>query len=104
MLRISIKEGLSLKDAIDDSNLFKNLELFLILSLVKYKTVEKTCINHLLFGFNEIYESCQLEYESYKCILRRFSNCLPKAFSNGKSNKLTEKKKDDVKRRRFSYK
>ena len=70
MLRISIKEGVSLKDAIDDSNLFKNLKLFLILPLVKYKTVEKFYINHLLFGFNEIYESCQLEYSWIKTFLK----------------------------------
>ena len=67
-----------------------------------YKNVEKTCINHLLTGFNEIYESRQLEYASYKSILRQLSNCFSKAFSNDKSNKLTEKKKNDVNRRRVS--
>ena len=100
------------------SNLFKNSEFLLSLSRGKlsYSPAElfevccilfcyyKTCINHLLIDFDEIYESCQLEYDSYKSILRRFSSCFSKAFSNGKSNKLTEKKKNDVTRRRVSYK
>ena len=101
---VPFKEGLALKDSVDDSNLFKNSEFLLLLSRAKYKNVDKTCTNHLLIGFNEIYESCQSECESYKYILRRFSNCLSKVFSNDKSNKLTEKKKNDVKRRRASYK
>ena len=46
----------------------------------------------------------ELEYKSYKCTLRRFSNCFLKVFSNDKSNQLTEKKKNHVKRRRVSYK
>ena len=91
---VSLKEGPTLKDAIDDSNVFKNSEFLLLLSRVKHKSVEKTCVNHLLIGFNKILESCQLEYESYKCILRRFPNCFSKVFSNGKSNKLTKKKFD----------
>ena len=90
-LYVAFKEGLALKGVVDDSNLFKNSEFLLLLSRVKFKNVEKTCINHLLT-------------ESYKCIVRRFSNCFSKVFSNDKSNKLTEKKKNDVKRRRFSYK
>ena len=91
---VLLKEDLELKDFIDDSNLFKNSGFLLLLSRVKHKSVEKTCINHLLIGFNKILESCQLEYESYKCILRRFPNCFSKVFSNGKSNKLTKKKFD----------
>ena len=87
------KEALALKDAAGDSHLFKNSEFLLLLSQVKYKNAEKTCTNHLLIGFTKIYESCQLEYESYKCTLRPFSNCFSKVFSNDKSNKLTEKKK-----------
>ena len=101
---VTLKEGLTLKDAVDDSNPFKNPEFLLLLSRVKYKNVKKTCINHLLIGFNKIYESCKLEYESCKFIFRRFSNCFSEVFSNDKSNKLTERKKKGVKRSRVSYK
>ena len=99
-------------------DLFKNSELLLLLSREKllhppaelfcyYKNVKKTCINHLLIYFYwdliEIYESFLLEYKSCKSILWRFSNCSSKVFSNGESNKLTEMKKNDVKRRCVSY-
>ena len=53
------------------------------------KNVEKTSINHqsILIGFNEIYdESCQLEYESSRCILRRLSDYFSKVLSNDQSN------------------
>ena len=50
-----------------------------------------------LLVFNEIYESCQLEYESHESILRWFSNYFSKVFSNDESNKLTEKKKNEIK-------
>ena len=60
-------------------------------------------MNHGLAGFNEIYESCQLEYELYKSILRGFSDCFSNSFSNEKSNKLTKNNKNDVKQRRVSY-
>ena len=66
--------------------------------------IQKTCINHLLIGFNEIYESCKLEYESHKFIFRRFSNCFSEVFSNDKSNILTERKEKGVKRSRVGYK
>ena len=54
-------------------------------------------------GFNEIYKSCQLEYELCESILRGFSDCFPNSISNKKSNKLRKNKKNDVKQRRFSY-
>ena len=119
---VAFKEGVALADDIQSSYQFKNSEFLLLLSRGKlsypppelfelccvlfsyYKNVEKTCINHLLIGFNEIYESCQLNYESNNTMLRRFLNCFSKAFSNDESNKLKVNSKNDVKRRRVSYK
>ena len=46
----AFKEGPALKDAADDSNIFKDSEFLLLLSRVKYKNVEKTCISHLGIG------------------------------------------------------
>ena len=51
---VAFKEGLALKDAVDDSNHFKNSELLLLLSQVKYKNVEKTRINHLIIGLTNM--------------------------------------------------
>ena len=46
----AFKEGPALKDAVDDSNIFKDSESLLLLSRVKHKNVEKTCISHLRIG------------------------------------------------------
>ena len=72
---VAFKGGLALKDAVDDSNFFKNSEFLLLLLREKllyppvelfelccilfcyYKNVKKTCMNQLLIGFNEICES-----------------------------------------------
>ena len=46
----AFKEGPALKDAVDDSNTFKDSEFLLLLSRVKYKNAEKTCISRLRIG------------------------------------------------------
>ena len=60
--------------------------IFLAVLYAYYKEVDKCCINRHLVAFEEIYESCHLEYESEKGILRRLLNCFSKAFSNKMSD------------------
>ena len=75
---VAFKEGLAFKDSVDDSNVSKNSEYvrifrifrifrLLLQSKLSYppaQLFELCCINHLLIALNEIYESCQFEYES----------------------------------------
>ena len=70
-----------------------------------YKHVEKTCIKHLLVGFQQIYEAFHLSFESETRILRRLINCFSKAFSKQQSDKIRAEKgkKDIIKRRRLNY-
>ena len=67
-----------------------------------YKNVNKECIEHLMVGFQQIYESCFLEFTSERKILRRLINTFSKAFSNKESDGLRAEKQK-VKRRRLHY-
>ena len=65
-----------------------------------YKNVEKSCIEHVLLGFREIYEICCLNYDSGEKILRRLINCFSKAFVLDSSDE-SKNKKNQIKRRRL---
>ena len=67
-----------------------------------YKEVDKCCINRILVAFQEIYESCHLEYENEKRILRRFLNTFSKAFSNKMSDGLRHANRNSIKRKRLN--
>ena len=67
-----------------------------------YKEVDKCCINRILVAFQEIYESCHLEYENEKRNLRRFLNTFSKAFSNKVSDGLRHANRNSIKRKRLN--
>ena len=56
-----------------------------------YKKVIKSCIQHLLIAFQQIYQSCHLQYEAENRILRRLINCLSKAFSKQQCDSIRAK-------------
>ena len=72
-----------------------SLQIFKLSCTVYYchKNVGKSCVNHLLQGFHEIYESSQFQDLDQKKILKRFLNCFSKTYVFPESEELKMKQK-----------
>ena len=75
-----------------------SLEIFQLSCAVYYcyKKVDKSCVNHLLQAFHEIYESSQLQDLDQKKILKRFVNCFSKTYVFPESEELKMKQKNSI--------
>ena len=118
---VAAKENLSVSDESDNQH--PNSEFTTLLSRGKlshlpvkpfdltcvlytyYKKVTKSCIQHLLIAFQQIYESRHLEYEAENRILRGLINCFSKAFSKQQCDSIRAKTEqaNAIKRRRVHY-
>ena len=73
-----------------------SLEIIELSCAVYYKSVDKSCVNHLLQAFHEIYESSQLQDLDQKKILKRFVNCFSKTCVFPESEELKMKQKNSI--------
>ena len=58
--------------------------------------MDKSCVNHLLQAFHEIYESSQLQDLDQKKILKRFVNSFSKTFAFPEPEELKMKQEKTV--------
>ena len=65
--------------------------------------MDKSCVNHLLQAFHEIYESSQLQDLDQKKILKRFVNSFSKTFAFPEPEELKMKQKKNSIRCKCAY-
>ena len=106
------KENIAAIESVDAKKGFQALNLLLshgnfhihllkflnyhVLFIIITKNMDKSCVNHLLQAFHEIYESSQLQDLDQKKILKRFVNSFSKTFVFPEPDELKMKQKKTV--------